>query len=93
LIGRDEAIGFASLWGVVAGFLANLRWSRRLRDCLAGPAGELLAHVLDYFPLARDELQRADLEEDDSQAEAAARITAATGETITVGDNPAIKIN
>jgi hypothetical protein len=31
---------------------------RRLGDCLAGAAGELLAHVLDHLPLARDELQR-----------------------------------
>jgi len=35
-----------------------MRWGRRLRDRFAGPAGELLAHVLDHFPLARDELQR-----------------------------------
>ena len=35
-----------------------MRWGRRLRDRLAGPAGELLPHVLDHFPLARDELQR-----------------------------------
>jgi hypothetical protein len=32
------------------------RW--RLRDCLTGPTRELLAHVLDHFPLARNELQR-----------------------------------
>src|SRR3984893_4357198 len=31
---------------------------RRLRDRLAGPAGELLAHMLDHLPLARNELQR-----------------------------------
>src|SRR5260370_30776465 len=35
-----------------------MRWGRRLRDRLAGPAGELLAHVLDHFPLAWDQLQR-----------------------------------
>src|SRR5258708_37901596 len=35
-----------------------MRWGRRLRDRFAGPAGELLAHVLDHFPPARDELQR-----------------------------------
>ena len=40
---------------------------RRLRDRFAGTAGELLAHVLDHFPLTWDELQRlghvlADLE-------------------------------
>jgi hypothetical protein len=29
-----------------------------LRDRLAGPAGELLAHWLDHFPLAGNELQR-----------------------------------
>jgi hypothetical protein len=32
-----------------------VRGGRWLRDRLAGPAGELLAHVLDYFPLARNE--------------------------------------
>jgi hypothetical protein len=31
---------------------------RRLRDGLAGPAGELLAHIRDHLPLARDQLQR-----------------------------------
>jgi len=31
---------------------------RRLGDRLAGPAGELLAHVLDHLPLPRNELQR-----------------------------------
>ena len=31
---------------------------RRLADLLAVPAGELLAHVLDHLPLARDHLQR-----------------------------------
>ena len=31
---------------------------RRLRDLLAVPAGELLAHRLDHLPLARDHLQR-----------------------------------
>ena len=36
----------------------RVRWRRRLGDRLAGPAGELLAHVLDHFPLARNELQR-----------------------------------
>ena len=36
----------------------RMRGRRRLRDRFAGPAGELLAHVLDHFPLARDELQR-----------------------------------
>src|SRR5260370_1013873 len=36
----------------------RVRRRRRLRDLLAGPARELLAHVLDHLPLARDELQR-----------------------------------
>jgi hypothetical protein len=36
----------------------RMRGRRRLRDRLATAAGELLAHVLDYFPLARDEFQR-----------------------------------
>ena len=31
---------------------------RRLRDLLASPAGELLAHRLDHLPAARDDLQR-----------------------------------
>ena len=31
---------------------------RRLADLLAGPAGELLAHVLDHLPLPRHHLQR-----------------------------------
>ena len=31
---------------------------RRLGDALAVPARELLAHVLDHLPLARDDLQR-----------------------------------
>ena len=31
---------------------------RRLADCLAAPAGELLAHVLHDLPLARDHLER-----------------------------------
>jgi hypothetical protein len=35
----------------------RMRRRRRLRDRLAGPAGELLAHVLDHLPLARNELQ------------------------------------
>jgi hypothetical protein len=30
----------------------------RLTDRFAGPAGELLTHVLDHFPPARNELQR-----------------------------------
>ena len=36
----------------------RVRWRRRLADRFAGPAGELLAHVLDHLPLARNELQR-----------------------------------
>src|SRR5580700_3435498 len=36
----------------------RVRGRRRLRDLLARPARELLAHVLDHLPLARDELQR-----------------------------------
>ena len=36
----------------------RVRWSGRLADRFAGPAGELLAHVLDHFPLPRNELQR-----------------------------------
>ena len=36
----------------------RMRRRRRLGDRLAGPAGELLAHVLDHLPLARHELQR-----------------------------------
>jgi hypothetical protein len=36
----------------------RMRGCRRLGDALAGAAGELLAHVLDHLPLARDELQR-----------------------------------
>ena len=36
----------------------RMRRRRRLRDALARAAGELLAHVLDHLPLARDELQR-----------------------------------
>jgi len=35
-----------------------MRGGRQLRDRFAGAAGEFLAHVLDHFPLARDELQR-----------------------------------
>src|SRR5208337_4976514 len=35
----------------------RMRGRRRLRDALAGAAGELLAHVLDHFPLPRHELQ------------------------------------
>src|SRR6516162_392969 len=38
----------------------RVRWRRRLGDRFAGPADELLAHVLDHFPLARNELQRLD---------------------------------
>lgn len=34
-----------------------MRESRRLGDRSTGPASELLAHVLDHFPLARNELQ------------------------------------
>jgi hypothetical protein len=33
----------------------RVRWRWRLRDCLARPAGELLAHVLNHFPLPRNE--------------------------------------
>ena len=36
----------------------RMRGRRRLRDRLAGAAGELLAHVLDHLPLARHDLQR-----------------------------------
>ena len=36
----------------------RMRGRRRLGDAFAGPAGELLAHVLDHFPPARDQLQR-----------------------------------
>ena len=36
----------------------RMRRRRRLGDRLAGPAGELLAHVLDHLPLARHQLQR-----------------------------------
>ena len=36
----------------------RVRGRRRLGDRLAGPAGELLAHVLDHLPLPRNELQR-----------------------------------
>ena len=32
----------------------RVRWGRRLCDCFTGPAGELLAHMLDHFPLARE---------------------------------------
>ena len=36
----------------------RMRGRRRLGDGLAGPAGELLPHVLDHLPLARHDLQR-----------------------------------
>src|ERR1700752_1967145 len=36
----------------------RVRGGRRLGDRFASPANELLAHVLDNFPLARNELQR-----------------------------------
>src|SRR6185312_5777934 len=36
----------------------RMRGGRRLGDRFAGPADELLAHVLDHLPLARNELQR-----------------------------------
>ncbi len=36
----------------------RMKRRRRLRDRLASPAGELLAHRLDHLPLARDRLQR-----------------------------------
>jgi hypothetical protein len=36
----------------------RVRWGGRLADRFAGPAGELLAHMLDHLPLARNELQR-----------------------------------
>ena len=32
-----------------------------LGDAFAGPTGELLTHVLDYLPPARDELQLGDI--------------------------------
>src|ERR1700722_6891676 len=35
-----------------------MRGRRRLRDRLAGAAGELLAHVLDHLPARRHMLQR-----------------------------------
>lgn len=35
----------------------RVRGGRWLGDRFAGPADELLAHVLDHFPLARNELQ------------------------------------
>jgi len=35
----------------------GMRGSRRLGDRFAGPADELLAHVLDHLPLTRNELQ------------------------------------
>jgi hypothetical protein len=35
----------------------RVRRRRRLGDRLAGAAGELLAHVRDHFPLARDQFQ------------------------------------
>jgi hypothetical protein len=36
----------------------RVRGSRWLGDRFAGPAGDLLAHVLDHLPLPRDEFQR-----------------------------------
>jgi hypothetical protein len=36
----------------------RVRGRRWLCDRLAGPAGDLLAHMLDHLPLPRDELQR-----------------------------------
>ena len=36
----------------------RVRWGGRLADRFAGPAGELLAYVLDHLPLARNQLQR-----------------------------------
>src|SRR6266545_3296104 len=36
----------------------RMRGRRWLRDRLAGPAGELLAHMLDHLPLLWDKLQR-----------------------------------
>lgn len=36
----------------------RMRGGRRLGDRFAGPADELLAHMLDHLPLARNELQR-----------------------------------
>src|SRR3954451_24686058 len=36
----------------------RMRRRRRLRDRLAGAARELLTHVLDHFPLPRNEFQR-----------------------------------
>ncbi len=51
---------------------------RRLADLLAVPAGELLAHMLDDLPLARDHLQRfGDVLAQRGQARAAAAETGA----------------
>jgi hypothetical protein len=36
----------------------RMEGSRRLRDRLAGPAAELLPHMLGYKPLARDDIER-----------------------------------
>src|SRR5258708_3480012 len=36
----------------------HMEGSRRLADLLAVPARELLAHMLDHLPLARDRFQR-----------------------------------
>jgi len=56
----------------------RMRRRRRLGDRLAGPAGELLAHMCDHLPLARDQLQRlgdilAELVQDTAAARARRR--------------------
>ena len=56
----------------------RMRGRRRLGDRLAGPAGELLPHVLDHLPLARHQLQRlghvlAELAQDAAAARAGRR--------------------
>src|SRR5882724_928499 len=43
--------------GACASACDRMRWGWWLCDRLAGPAGELLAHMLDHLPLPRDELQ------------------------------------
>ena len=56
----------------------RMEWSRRLADLLAGPAAELLAHVLGHEPLPRHHVERlgdvlADLRELAAAAARAAR--------------------